>query len=101
MDFKINDLEIAEDSPEGRVIEEIMERDNVSAAEAIKSALRATANELPLNARRGPRPPLRTDDAEAVIGLFKDRPDLVDSILEVVAEREQRYAKDRSVREQD
>jgi hypothetical protein len=101
MDFKITDLEIPDDSPEGRMIEEIMARDSVSASEALRSALRATAALPPLNARIGSRPPLRTDDAEAVIGLFQDRPDLVDSILDVVSEREQRYSKGPDQREDD
>jgi len=40
----------------------------------------------------GPQPPLRTDNPERIIGLFADAPELVESILEVVDSRSQRYA---------
>jgi len=40
----------------------------------------------------GPQPPLRTDNPERIIGLFADAPELVESILEVVDTRSQRYA---------
>ncbi|HEY3780437.1 MAG TPA: hypothetical protein VGL56_05095 [Fimbriimonadaceae bacterium] len=40
---------------------------------------------------KGPNPPLSTDNPESVIGLFADRPDIVDSILQVVEERALRY----------
>jgi len=46
-----------------------------------------------LRAQKGKaRAPLRTDNPEKIIGLFGDAPELVDSILQVVEERSQRYA---------
>ena len=42
-------------------------------------------------ARRGPRPPLRTDDPEAIIGLFADAPGFRESIDAVIARRAERY----------
>jgi hypothetical protein len=42
--------------------------------------------------KRGPQPPLRTDSPERIIGLFADSPDTVDSILQEVESRSERYA---------
>jgi hypothetical protein len=41
--------------------------------------------------RRGPQPPLRTDDPEAIIGLFADVPGFRESIDAVIARRAERY----------
>lgn len=40
----------------------------------------------------GAQPPLRTDNPEGIIGLFASAPELVDSILEVVESRSERYS---------
>ena len=41
--------------------------------------------------KKGPQPPLRTNNPDRIIGLFADSPEAVDGILEEVETRAVRY----------
>jgi hypothetical protein len=77
-------------------IEHFAKQRNLSHDEALLLLIETGLQCAPSASRRqrpkkGPQPPLRTGDPEGVIGLFADRPEIVDSILQVVEERSQRY----------
>lgn len=107
MSFDIANLHIDEHSPEGRAIEAIVNRDQVTPEEAVRRALRIVSK-LPQNsetpslndrpgpnkARRGPRAP-NLDVAErlSVIGMFADKPEFSAAMDEVVASRAERYTR--------
>lgn len=96
MDFKFTDLEIPDDSPEARVIEEIMERDNVSAEQALKSFMReaiAERNSPPVRTRRV-GPVRQTANPEAVIGSMQGT-GIIEIAEQAIRDREVRYSQDR------
>jgi hypothetical protein len=96
MDFKFTDLEIPDDSPEGRLIEEIMTRDNVSATEALQSVIRAAVAErsvVPARHRR-PGPVWVLENPEDMIGAMRGM-GIVEIAEEAIQERETRHAEDR------
>ena len=96
MDFKFTDLEIPDDSPEARVIEEIMERDNVSAEQALQRLIREAVTERnapPVRERRiGPLRP--AENPEAVIGSMQGT-GIVEIAEQAIRDRETRYSGDR------
>ncbi len=62
--------------------------------EAMEAAALKNASPLPSGPgtpRRGPRAPIRTDNAESIIGLFANSPGFSQSIDSVIAKRSQRY----------
>ncbi|MGO8671142.1 MAG: hypothetical protein ACLQVD_07255 [Capsulimonadaceae bacterium] len=63
--------------------------------EVVEMAMRARSGELPqfLTARRGPRAPLRTDDAHGIIGMFAGKSGFQEAIESVIANRSERYGK--------
>lgn len=93
MDFKFTDLEIPDDSPEARVIEEIMERDNVSAEQALRSFIReavAERNAPPVRKRRV-GPVRRAENPEAIIGAMQGT-GIVEIAEQAIRDREVRYS---------
>lgn len=92
MSYKIDDFEIDPESAEGRELEEIVRREDVTPEEAIRLALRR------LGERRTPpdpayRPPASGRDPEFVIGMFDDVPNFIEMMDEVVKRREERYSR--------
>lgn len=95
MDFKITDFEIPDDSPEGRMIEEIMTRDNVTATEALHSVIRAAANGTKLPVRVRVRGPIRLlENPEDVIGSMQGT-GIVEIAEKAIAKRNARYSEGR------
>ena len=109
------EIHIPEDSQQGHFIATLAARQHLTPAQVVEQLIdQAAQREKPadlapghqeppaelvarLRAQKaakgeGPQPPLRTDNPEKIIGLFAEVPELVDSILEVVSNRSQRYA---------
>lgn len=87
MGFDFSHLRIEEDSPEGRNLRAIIEREGVSPEEALRSALRGVPKHKP-----GPRPPnLEVAESLSIIGMWEGRDDLGAAIDAIVQSRPERY----------
>jgi len=87
-------------------IQQYAQAEHITADEAVVKLIHAgltaqTSNSASLDeypraqahrVRRGPRPPISTDDAESVIGMFAGKPDFLESVEAVIATRSQRYS---------
>ena len=67
-------------------------KDSASMDEAMESVRELRGDH---SARRGPRPPLRTDDAQTAIGMFAGKEGFQESVDTVIASRAQRYGSPR------
>lgn len=92
MSYKIDGFEIDPESTEGRKLEEIVQREDVTPEEAIRFALRRLGER---RTRPDPsyRPPASGRDPEFVIGMFDDVPDFIEIMDAVIKKREERYSR--------